>query len=301
MPPKPRKSLVKAMQTGARSARQLLRNAVGRLARAGIPEPIASAEVLLAELLCVRRSELMFREELPTGDEVTLYETWISRRLQREPVQRILGYAYFRNLRLELDGHTLIPRPDTESVVDAALEAVDRRDDACRVLDLGTGSGAIAISLACERPSCDVHATDNSKGSLKVARRNAVRAGAKVRFYRTDLSSGLDALLADSVDVLVSNPPYIRSAQIETLAPEVRDWDPRAALDGGPDGLDFYRRIFTEAVPLLENGADVVLEVGDGQAEKVLELGQRAGYDPVGTHLDLTGTPRAVWLRRSLG
>jgi release factor glutamine methyltransferase len=289
------------VQPGARSARQLLKNAVERLAQAGIPEPVASAEVLLAELLCARRSELMFRQEPPTAEEMALYETWISRRLQREPVQRILGYAYFRNLRLELDGHTLIPRPDTESVVDVALEAVDRRDGACRVLDLGTGSGAIAISLACERASCDVHATDNSEGSLTVARRNAVRAGAKVRFYRTDLASGLDALLAHSVDVLVSNPPYVRSAQIETLAPEVRDWDPRAALHGGPDGLNFYRRIFTEAAPLLKTGADVVLEVGDGQAEKVLGLGQCAGYCPVGTHPDLTGTPRAVRLRRSLG
>lgn len=287
------------MQTGARSARQLLRSAVERLAQTDIPEPVASAEVLLAELLCVRRSELMFREDPPTGEEMALYETWILRRLQREPVQRILGYAYFRNLRLELDGCTLIPRPDTESVVDAALEAVDRRDNTCRVLDLGTGSGAIAISLACERSSCGVYATDNSEGSLKVARRNAVRAGAKVRFYRTDLSSGLDALFAGGVDVLVSNPPYIRSAQIETLAPEVRDWDPRAALDGGPDGLDFYRRIFTEAAPLLKNGADVILEVGDGQAEKVLRLGQCAGYDPAGTHSDLAGTPRAVLLRWS--
>jgi release factor glutamine methyltransferase len=256
--------------------------------------------VLLAELLCVRRSELMFREELLTGNEIALYETWISRRLQREPVQRILGYAYFRNLRLDLDGHTLIPRPDTESVVDAALEAVDRRDGVCRVLDLGTGSGAIAISSACERPSCDVHATDNSEGSLKVARRNAIRAGATVRFYRTDLASDLDVLLG-SVDVLVSNPPYVRSAQIQTLAPEVRDWDPCAALDGGPDGLDFYRRIFAEVAPLLKNGTDMVLEVGDGQAEKVIGLGQRAGYDLMGMHPDLTRTPRAVRLRRSLG
>src|SRR5919202_4076963 len=291
--PKPRKSLFKAMQPGARSARQLLRNAAERLAQAGIPEPVASAEVLLAELLCVRRSELMFREEPLTGDEMALYETWISRRLQREPVQRILWYAYFRNLRLEHDDHALVPRPDTESVVDAALEAVDRRNGACRVLDLGTGSGAIAVSLAQERPSCDVHATDYSEGALMIACRNALRAGAAVRFYRTDLASGLDALTG-SVDVLVSNPPYIRSMEIETLATEVRDWDPRAPLDGGPDGLDFYRRIFAEAASLLENGADVVLEVGDGQTEAVLGLGRRAGYDPLGTYPDLAGTPRAV-------
>ena len=135
---------------------------------------------------------------------------------------------------------------------------------------------------------------------MQVARRNAARAGVTVRFYRTDLASDLDAL-EDSVDVLVSNPPYIRSADIFALAPEVRDWDPRAALDGGPDGLDFYRRIFAETAPLLANGADVVLEVGDGQAEKVLELGRKAGYSPLGTRPDLTGTPRAVRLRWGSG
>jgi release factor glutamine methyltransferase len=284
------------MQTGARSAHQLVRNAAEKLERVGVPEPAASAEVLLAELLGVKRSELALLGEPLTDEEAAIYEAWISRRLEREPVQRILGYAYFRNLRLELDEYTLIPRPDTESVIDAALEAVDRRSGSCRVVDLGTGSGAIAISVAQERPSCEVHATDDSNGVLQVARRNAVRAGAMVRFYETDLAFGLDAL-EGSVEVLVSNPPYVKSADIPKLAPEVREWDPRAALDGGPDGLDFYRRIFAEVSPLLVNGADVVLEVGDRQAEAVLELGRYAGFKPLGARPDLAGTLRAVLLR----
>jgi release factor glutamine methyltransferase len=288
------------MQTGARGARQLVQDAAERLARAGVPEPVASAEVLLAELLAVRRGELALREEPLTDEEVALYEAWISRRLNREPVQCILGYAYFRKLRLDLDEHTLVPRFDTESVVDVALEAVDRRGGSCRVLDLGTGSGAIAISIAQERPSCDVYATDHSEGALRVARRNAARAGATVRFYRADLTSGLDALTG-SVDVLVSNPPYIRSADIPKLAPEVRNWDPHAALDGGPDGLDFYRLIFAEAAPLLADGADVVLEVGDGQSEAVLDLGRRAGYAPLRAYADLAGATRAVRLRWGSG
>lgn len=288
------------MQTGVPSARRLVQDAVEELESAGIPEAKASAEVLLAELLGVRRSELALLKEPVTGKQAELYEAWISRRKKRETVQRIFGYAYFRNLRLELDEHTFIPRTDTESVVDAALEAVSCRNAACRVLDLGTGSGAIAVSIAQERPTCDVHATDRSEGALKVASRNAARAGATVRFYEADLASGLD-VLAGSVDVLVSNPPYIRSAEIEALAPEVRGWDPRAALDGGPDGLDFYRRIFAEAGPLLKDGADLVLEVGDGQAEKVLGLGWCAGYVPLGTRPDLTDTPRAVLLRRGSG
>jgi release factor glutamine methyltransferase len=117
-----------------------------------------------------------------------------------------------------------------------------------------------------------------------------------VRFYETDLTSGLDAL-EGSIEVLVSNLPYVKSADIPNLAPEVRDWDPRAALDGGPDGLDLYRRVFAEVAPLLANGADAVLEVGDGQAEEVLELGRRAGFEPLGAHPDLAGTLRAVLLR----
>jgi release factor glutamine methyltransferase len=278
------------------SARQLVRDATERLDNAGVPEASASADVLLSELLGVRRGELAWHEKPLTGEQVALYEAWISRRLRREPVQRILGYAYFRNLRLLLAGHTLIPRPDTESVVDAALEAIDRRGGDCRVFDVGTGSGAIAISIAQERLLCEVHATDNTDDALLIAHHNAERAGATVHFHHADLVSGLDAL-AGGVDVLVSNPPYVRSADIPQLAPEVRDWDPLAALDGGPDGLDFYRRIFTEAKPLLRNGADVILEVGDGQAEDVLELGERAGYTPLGTHLDLPGTIRAVLLR----
>src|ERR671917_2876472 len=284
------------MQPGVLSARRLVQDAVEELESAGIPEAKASAEVLLAELLGVKRSELALLKEPVTCKQAELYEAWISRRKKRETVQRILGYAYFRNLRLELDEHTLIPRTDTESVVDAALEAVDRRSGSCRVLDIGTGSGTIAISIAQERPSCEVHATDDSDGALRLARRNAARAGAIVRFYETDLTSGLDAL-EGSIEVLVSNLPYVKSADIPKLAPEVRDWDPRAALDGGPDGLDLYRRVFAEVAPLLAHGADTVLEVGDGQAEEVLELGRHAGFEPLGGHPDLAGTLRAVLLR----
>jgi release factor glutamine methyltransferase len=281
------------MRTGAASARQALKSATERLERAGVPEPAASAEVLLSELLGVGRAELTLYEEPLTDDQSALYGAWISRRLEREPVQRILGYAYFRNLVLELNKETLVPRPDTESVVEAALEQIDRREGSCRVLDIGTGSGAIAISIAQERPLCEVHATDTSKAALQVAGRNAERAGVKISFHLADIASDLD-FLEDSVDLLVSNPPYVETDEIPRLAPEVRDWDLHAALDGGPDGLAYYRRIFAEAPPLLRQGADVILEVGDGKADAVLELGSRAGFTPLGSRVDLAGTPRAV-------
>ncbi len=273
-----------------------MRSASRGLERAGIPEPGASAEVLLSELLGIGRAEIALHRE-PLGEEQAAhYEAWISRRIRREPVQRILGYAYFRKLKLELNEETLIPRPDTESVVDLALERIDVRGGSCRVLDIGTGSGAIAISIASERPCCEVFATDISRAALDAARRNAEKNGATVHFYRADVASGLE-FLNGTIDVLASNPPYVRTSEIPELAPEVRDWDPHAALDGGPDGLAYYRRIFAETPPLLRGGADVILEVGDGQADAVLELGGRAGLTPLGTRPDLTGTPRAVLLR----
>ncbi len=284
------------MRTGATSARRVVRASAQRLQRAGVPEPAASAEVLLSELLGVGRAEIASHDEPLTGEQAALYEAWISRRLQREPVQRILGYAYFRNLILYLNDETLIPRPDTESVVEAALERVDLRGQPCRVLDLGTGSGAIAISIAQERQLCEIHATDTSEAALETARRNAYKAATRVNFHRANVASGLK-FLENGVDLLVSNPPYIKTGEIPNLAPEVRGWDPTFALDGGPDGLAYYRRIFAEAPPLLLDGADVVLEVGDGQAEAVLDLGRRAGFVPLATSPDLAGTPRAVLLR----
>lgn len=281
------------------NARQAVKAAVRELKKSGVPEPVASAETLLAELLDVGRLDLTLRNPMLTEDQRRVYETWISRRKSREPVQRILGYAYFRNLKLHLNKETLIPRPETESVVEAALRYIDP-DEALRVLDIGTGSGAIAISIAQERPACEVHATDTSQTVLERAATNAAEAVVEVDFHLTDLVSGL-VESGEYFDLLVSNPPYVKTEDIKDLAPEVRDWDPPAALDGGPDGLDFYRRIFAETAPLLRSGRHLVLEVGDGQAEEVLELGHRAGFVPLGTVPDLTGKTRTVVLWRGAG
>jgi release factor glutamine methyltransferase len=284
------------VRSGATSAREAARRAAARLERAGVPEPIASAEVLLSELLGTGRAELAAHEIPLTQDQASTYEAWISRRMQREPVQRILGYAYFRNLVLGLNEDTLIPRPDTESVVDLALERIDRRGYPCVVLDVGTGSGAIAISIAQERPQCDVHATDISEAALEISRRNAERNNAAVSFHEADVASGLQ-FLKGSVDLLVSNPPYVDEISAEhRLAPEVRKWDPPAALYSGADEYTFFRRIFAETPPLLRDDADVVLEVGDDQAERVLDLGERYSFAPLEIRNDLAGTPRAVLL-----
>jgi release factor glutamine methyltransferase len=282
--------------TGAGSAREAARNAAARFESAGVPEPVASAEVLLSELLGIGRAEIAAYEKPPTDEQASLYEAWISRRLEREPVQRILGYAYFRNLVLDLNEDTLIPRPDTESVVDLALERVDSRGYPCVVLDVGTGSGAIAIAIAQERPRCEVHATELSETALEAARTNAGRNETQVRFHHADVVSGLGSL-EGRIDLLVSNPPYVdETSASHRLAPEVRKWDPPIALYSGTDELAFFRRIFAETPSLLKDGADVVLEIGDGQAEKVMKLGESLGFSPLDVRNDLAGTPRAVLL-----
>ncbi len=252
----------------------------------------------MAELLGIGRGEIPLHRESLDEKQLAQYGGWISRRKSREPVQRILGYAYFRNLKLRLNERSLIPRPDTESVVEAALERIGLYGAPRRVLDLGTGSGAIAISIAEESSGSEVHASDVSEVTLSVARENAGQVKAPVRFHGADVAAGLEELTR-SVNLLVSNPPYVPTDQIRKLAPEVRDWDPWAALDGGPDGLSFYRRIFAETPPLLAEGAEVVLEVGDGQAEDVLELGRLEGFTPLETRRDLAGTVRVVLLRWS--
>jgi release factor glutamine methyltransferase len=279
------------------SAREAARSAAARLERSGIPEPDASAEVLLSELLGIGRAELAVHAEPLTDEQLSLYEAWISRRAKREPVQRILGYAYFRKLVLNLNEETLIPRPDTESVVDLALERIDLRGYPCVVLDVGTGSGAIAISIAQERPRCEVHATDISEVALRIARQNATKNNASVSFHNADVATSLH-FLKGSIDLLVSNPPYVDEVSASRrLAPEVRKWDPPAALYSGTDELGFFRRIFAETPPLLKHGADLVLEIGEGQAEKVQDLGKKSGFVPLGARNDLAGTPRAVLLR----
>ncbi len=282
---------------GEASAQEAGRSAAARLEQAGVPEPVASAEVLLAELLGIGRAELAASAVQLTAEQASLYEAWISRRMKREPVQRILGYAYFRNLVLDLNEETLIPRPDTESVVDAALEQIDSRGYPCAVLDVGTGSGAIAISIAQERPRCEVHASDISEAALWIARQNAAKNDAPISFHRADVAYGLHSLNG-SIDLLISNPPYVDEISApRRLAPEVREWDPPAALYSGTDELAFFKRIFAETPLLLKRAADVVLEIGEGQAEKVQDLGSKFGFVPLGVRNDLAGTPRAVLLR----
>ena len=216
------------------------------------------------------------------------------RRITREPVARIVGVKEFWSLALRVSAATLVPRPETETVVEAALECLARRNARSRplrVADLGTGSGAILLALLSELPGACGVGTDISTAALAVARDNAKRLGLNGAHF---IACNMTAALCGPFDLIVSNPPYIASAEIAGLAPEVRDFDPRRALDGGSDGLDFYRAIAAAARPLLAPGGALIVELGAGQAPKVAALFAAAGLAPAAPRHDLNGVPRAL-------
>ena len=231
-----------------------------------------------------------------TADESTRLEDFARRRLAGEPIARILGHKEFWGLTLKLSPATLVPRPDTETVVELALELL-RGDGALsrelRIADLGTGSGAILLALLLELPNAHGVGTDISAAALQAAETNAARAGLANRttFVACDYATGLSG----PFDLIVSNPPYIRSADIADLATEVREYDPRAALDGGADGLDAYRALIPQAAGLLAPAAALVVEAGEGQSGQIEALMITAGLMPASApKADLADIPRAV-------
>jgi release factor glutamine methyltransferase len=231
-----------------------------------------------------------------TSNESTRLEDLARRRLAGEPIARILGLKEFWGLPLRLSAKTLVPRPDTETVVELALEmlrAVPDSDRALRIADLGTGSGAILLALLSELPNACGFGTDISEAALCTASDNAVRLGLASR--ATFVACDYAAVLSGPFDLIVSNPPYIRSADIAGLATEVRDHDPLAALDGGTDGLDGYRRLIPQASRLLAPRGVLVVEAGDGQASAIGELMTAAGLtQQQPAKADLAGVLRAV-------
>jgi release factor glutamine methyltransferase len=234
-----------------------------------------------------------------TSGESDCLNALANRRLAGEPVARILGHKEFWGLSLSLSPATLVPRPDTETVVELALEMLRERparQGAC-IADLGTGTGAILLALLSELHGAVGIGTDISQEALGTARANAARAGLADRasFIRCDYAAGLTG----SFDLIVSNPPYVRSGDIAGLAREVRDHDPQKALDGGPDGLDAYRTLIPQAARILAPGAALVVEAGQGQAAQIEALMTAAGLAPHrAPRADLGGIPRAVGARK---
>lgn len=237
----------------------------------GIGNARREAEWMLCAATGLDRIGLYLNFEKPLNDvELATYRAMITRRAKREPLQHILGTEEFFGLDFEVTPDVLIPRHDSETLVQAALA---RRPEARSVLDIGTGSGCLAIALARNLPDAEITAVDISEAALTVARRNAERNSAKVRFLHGSL---FEPVSGQRFDLIVSNPPYIPTEEINSLEPEVRDFDPRNALDGGIDGLDFYRKLVPAAALHLADEGWLLVEVGAGQAADVAQLFEKS-------------------------
>jgi release factor glutamine methyltransferase len=262
---------------------------------AGMDTPELDARILIGHALGVEHAALAAAEDrhLTAADEAAVAKLG-RRRLAGEPVARILGRKEFWSLPLRIDAATLVPRPETETVVEAALAAIDARgarSRQLRIADLGTGSGALLLALLSELPAAWGVGTDLSARAVAMARRNALRLGlARAAFAVCDMARALRG----PFDVIVSNPPYIPSASIAALAREVRDFDPPLALDGGPDGLDCYRTIAQTAPALLGPYGILIVELGINQAEPAAALFAAAGLALQPTRPDLNGVARAL-------
>ena len=228
----------------------------------------------------------------PTAEQTAKFENWVERRARNEPVQYIVGETEFYGLTLGVTPDVLIPRPETEHVVEAVLSMV-KRDAALRLCDVGTGSGAIAIALAHELPHAQVTGVDISWSALAVARRNRERhgVGERVRLVESDL---LNAVRGEKFDVIVSNPPYVR--EDEVLEAQVREYEPHTALFAGPTGLEVYRRLIPEAREALVDSGWLVMEIGHGQRDALAEF--LRGWESVSFKDDLRGIPRVAIAQR---
>lgn len=267
------------------------------LAEAGAESPDLDARLLLLEALGIDAVALVTDPgKRLTAVDAERLEAFARRRLAREPVARILRAREFWGLPFALSPGTLEPRPDTETLVEAALALLPDRNAAIRLLDLGTGSGCLLVALLSELPRATGIGTDRSLDALATARGNADRngVGARARFVAADWA----APLAARFDLVVSNPPYIRRAEIAGLAPEVRVHDPPAALDGGPDGLDAYRAILPEAGRLIAPDGRLLVEIAHDGADGVAEVARRHGLAVHRVVPDLGGLPRAMALLR---
>lgn len=277
---------------------QLRRTAEARLREAGIDTPDLDARLLVEHALDLTRHDLFTRanDPIPEPDAARLLAL-VERRVAREPVGRILGHREFWTIDLALNPDTLEPRPDTETLVEAVLKALPDRNAPLRLLDLGTGTGCILLALLAELPNASGLGVDLSPGAVAAATENAARNGLaeRARFQTGNWGVGLD----ERFDVVASNPPYIPSADIAALDPEVREHDPLRALDGGADGLDAYRIIAAQLPGLLQPGGLAGLEVGQGQAADVAGLLAGAGLEPAGVFRDLGGVERCVLGRKS--
>ena len=259
-----------------------------RLKEAQLEEAQLDARLLLEEICGTDHNTLLCHGDREVSEaEEEQYRKTIEQRAQHVPLQHILGYQDFMGLRFQVNEHVLIPRQDTEILVEEAMRYLH---DGMRILDLCTGSGCILLSLLHYSNDCEGTGVDISKEALQVAALNAELLGIKADFLKSDLYEKVTG----KFDLLVSNPPYIERKVIPTLMEEVREYDPYIALDGGEDGLDFYRRIIGGAQDYLKRGGQILMEIGSGQAQAVSELLREAGFKEIDVCRDFAGLDRVV-------
>ncbi|PTE08178.1 peptide chain release factor N(5)-glutamine methyltransferase [Mesorhizobium helmanticense] len=274
----------------------LLRAARQRLTEAGVNDPALDARLIVEHFSATTRTQAIADPERKVGpDAVAAIDAALRRRISGEPVHRILGYREFHGLRLSLSPETLEPRPDTETLVEAVLpfvKATAERQGECRILDLGTGTGAIALALLDAVPGAVATGVDISQDALTTALRNAGDLGLAGRFK--SLQSDWFEKVSGRYHVIAANPPYIPTQDIENLQDEVRDFDPRKALDGGADGLSPYRIIAAEAAGFLDLKGIIAVEIGHTQRDEVTDIFSTAGYGRTAVSGDLGGNDRVL-------
>ncbi|MEO0328981.1 MAG: peptide chain release factor N(5)-glutamine methyltransferase [Pseudomonadota bacterium] len=279
------------------SYNEALKTANNRLAEAGIADAHIDARILILGACRFTNANLVSRgrEPMPTGKR-QLYDGYINRRLEGEPVQRILGQCEFYSREFLISGETLVPRQDTETLIDAAINQYEKDSGMLRILEFGTGSGIIAISLAAELESVQITATDISLDAISTARQNAQRHGVakEISFVCKD---GLNGIVGP-FNWIVSNPPYIPSSEIPNLSIEVGKHDPHGALDGGEDGLDFYRQILKFAGNNLAQDGIIFLEIGFDQEDAVTDIAKNCGFIVDSAVKDLPGIVRTLVIKR---
>lgn len=273
--------------------RTLLGEAQQRLALAGVEGPLRDARLLLQVAADVPiATQIAYPERTVDGDAIALFEEFVARRADRQPVAHILGKREFWSLDFTVTPDTLVPRPDSETLVQAVLDRIENRKARLSLLDFGTGTGCLLLALLHELPNATGLGIDISPNALDVAIENAVQLGLRDRAqFRL---RNWDRALTPSFDIVISNPPYIPTEEIPTLQPEVSTFEPPIALDGGPDGLDAYRRLAPAAARLVKAGGLVAFEVGMGQADSVIQIGHAARLLHIATANDLAGVPRCV-------
>ncbi len=282
-----------ALQSRAQSAKDVLRHAVLQLQRAHIETASMDARILLQEVLGVTREQLLTDNELALSPrQNTTYQELVEKRTRRQPVAQLTGKREFWGLTFKVTQDTLDPRPDSETLIEAILAKFPNREAPLRVLDLGTGTGCLLLTVLSEYANAQGTGVDICTGALQVARENALNLGLANRAHF--LSSCWGEKVEGTYDLVISNPPYIPSSTIPSLAPEVSQWEPKLALDGGEDGMNCYRAIVPQLQTLLSPEGLAVFEIGIGQAKELENVASSHGLKVAGTKDDMAYITRCV-------